>query len=56
MSLKSTATSGYWGVTSVSCDIPSVPYGMTSHLGVSNDGGVSRGASLSVDADEMILG
>jgi hypothetical protein len=45
----------YWGATQVSCAVSASTVGATLHVGVSNDGGLSRGAAVRVAVGEAAL-
>ena len=45
----------YFGATEVSCDLPAGEYGANLHVGLSNDGGMSRGSAVAAGVTEMML-
>jgi len=45
----------YWAAAEVACDLAGAEYGAVLHAGVSNDGGLSRGAAIEQRVDEMYL-
>ena len=45
----------YWGATEIMCDVSSSTVGAALHVGVSNDGGLSRGLAAAVTVGEMAL-
>lgn len=47
---------GYWGATPVTCNqLPGAGYGDVVHVGLSNDGGLSRGSALAARVGETAL-